>query len=79
MEQIVSALIVMVVGMAFVIGFLLIQVLVTLYGAKLAEKYAYLLPEPTKAAKKPAAPAAAPADTEIAAVIAAALRQVGKI
>ena len=78
MENIISALIVMVVGMGFVFAFLVIQIFATLLGAKFGQKYAHLLPEPQKAVKKPAA-AAAPADTEIAAVIAAALHQAGRI
>ena len=81
MEQITSALIIMVVGMGFVFSFLLLQVLATVIGAKFAQKFSYLLPEPNKAVEKaaPAAKAAAPADTEIAAVIAAALRKAGQI
>lgn len=75
-----SALIIMLVGMGFVFVFLGIQVIITLLAAKVGSKYAYLLPEPEK--KKPAAAAPkspAAGDTEIAAVIAAALKQAGKL
>ena len=76
-----SALIIMLVGMGFVFVFLGIQVIITLLAAKVGGKYAYLLPEPEK--KKPAATKSAPksaaGDTEIAAVIAAALQQAGKL
>ncbi len=78
MEMILSALIVMLVGMGFVFAFLLIQVICTTICSKIGAKYSYLLPEPTKAVKKKA-PAAAAADTEVVAVIAAALRQEGKL
>ena len=73
-----SAFIIMLVGMGFVFVFLGIQVVITLLAAKVAGKFAYLLPEPEK--KKPAAakPAAAGSETEVAAVIAAALKQEGK-
>ena len=75
-----SALIIMLVGMGFVFVFLGIQVIFTLLAAKVGAKYSYLLPEPEK--KKPAAAApkaAAAGDTEVAAVIAAALKQAGKL
>ncbi len=73
-----SAAIIMLFGMGFVFVFLIIQVIITNLFAKLAGKFAYLLPEPTKAApKKPAAVAAD--DTAAIAVIAAALKQTGRI
>ncbi len=73
-----SAAILLLFGMGFVFVFLLIQVWITAYFAKLAAKYAYLLPEPTKPVKKK--PAAQKADdTEAVAVIAAALRQNGRL
>ncbi|MBR6470232.1 MAG: OadG family protein [Victivallales bacterium] len=74
-----SALNIMLVGMGFVFVFLGIQVIITLLAAKLGGKYAYLLPEPEK--KKPAAKSTSKAadDTEVAAVIAAALKQAGKL
>lgn len=76
-----SAFIIMLVGMGFVFVFLGIQVIITLLAAKVAGKYAYLLPEPEKkkpAASKPATSANA-SETEVAAVIAAALKQAGKL
>lgn len=79
MEQIGSAIIVMIVGMGFVFSFLCIQVLVTVLGAKVAQKFAYLVKEPAKAAKPKAAAATAPSETETAAIIAAALHQAGKL
>ena len=50
--------------------------------AKVAGKYAYLLPEPEKkkpAASKPATSSGNASETEVAAVIAAALKQAGKL
>lgn len=73
-----SAAIIMLFGMGFVFFFLIIQVIFTSIFAKLAGKFAYLLPEPTKATpKKPAAAAAN--DTAAIAVIAAALKQTGRL
>jgi len=72
MELIINALIITVVGMGFVFFFLAIQVLVTLLSAKIAGKFAYLLPEPEK--KKPAPKATASDDSEIVAAIAVALQ-----
>ena len=76
-----SALIIMLVGMGFVFVFLGIQVIITQLAAKVGSKYSYLLPEPEK--KKPAvagaASKAAASDIEVAAVIAAALKQAGKL
>lgn len=69
-----TALIVMVVGMSFVMTFLVIQVLVTLISAKVSGKFAYLLPEP--AAKTVKKPAAASADeSEVVAAIVMALKK----
>lgn len=76
-----SAFIIMLVGMGFVFVFLGIQVIITLLAAKVAGKYAYLLPEPEKkkpVASKPATSGSA-SETEVAAVIAAALKQAGKL
>lgn len=80
MEIIGNACIITVLGISFVFLFLSIQVLVTDVMAKFASKYAYLLPEPEKNHKRPAAKAAAPAsatakqaDGELIAVISAAL------
>lgn len=78
MDMILSALIVMLVGMSFVFAFLLIQVICTSLFSKIAAKYSYLLPEPQKNVKK-AAPAAAQDKAVLAAVVAAALHQDGKI
>ena len=73
-----SAAIIMLFGMGFVFIFLIIQVIITNLFAKLAGKFAYLLPEPTKATPKK--PAAAKADDGAAvAVIAAALKQTGRL
>ena len=70
-----SALILMVAGMLFVMMFLTIQVIVTKLSAKISSKYAYLLPEPTKVSKKPAATSANSADEgEAVAAIVAALK-----
>ncbi len=79
MEIIVNAAIITVLGISFVFLFLSIQVWVTTYMAKIASKYAYLLPEPQKNNKRPAVKAAAPAivkadDGELIAVIAAAIQ-----
>ena len=77
-----SAFIIMLVGMGFVFVFLGIQVIITLLAAKVAGKYAYLLPEPEKkkpAASKPATSSGNASETEVAAVIAAALKQAGKL
>ena len=68
--------------MGFVFVFLGIQVIITLLAAKVAGKYAYLLPEPEKkkpAAAKATASSANASETEVAAVIAAALKQAGKL
>lgn len=73
------ALIIMVFGMGFVFIFLGIQVIMTNWMAKFAAKYPHLLPEPEKPAKKapakkaPAAPH--PHDSELVAVITAAIHQ----
>ncbi len=72
-----SAAIIMLFGMGFVFLFLCIQVVITNLFAKLAGKYAYLLPEPTKNTKKPAAPKSDDALT--VAVIAAALKSAGRL
>ena len=73
-----SAAIIMLFGMGFVFVFLCIQVIITNVFAKLAGKFAYLLPEPTKAAPKK--PAAAKSDEAASvAVIAAALKQTGRL
>lgn len=73
-----SAAIIMLFGMGFVFFFLVIQVFITNIFAKLAGKFAYLLPEPTKAAPKKAA-AAKSDDAATVAVIAAALKQSGRL
>lgn len=72
-----SAAIIMLFGMAFVFVFLIIQVFLTYFFAKLAARYSYLLPDNTKPQKKPAASVAD--DTATVAVIAAALRGAGRI
>ena len=79
MDNILSALTVMVVGMGFVFFFLVIQVLITKLFARIGQKYAYLFPEP--AAPKPKAPAKSTGadDTETAAAVVAALLQAGKM
>ena len=79
MDLIVSALIIMVVGMLFTFFFLSIQVVATTVFARIAQKYAHLLPEPTKATKKPAAQAPKEDDAAIVAAIAAALHADGKL
>jgi sodium pump decarboxylase gamma subunit len=79
MDLFLSALIVMVVGMGFVFAFLCLQVLATDKFAKIAAKYSYLLPESEKPAPRKPAAKAAGNDGEVAAVIAAALKQSGKL
>ncbi len=79
MEIIGNACIISVLGIGFVFLFLTIQVWVTDIMAKFAAKYAYLLPEPEKHNKRPAAKTAAPAavkqaDGELVAVISAAIQ-----
>ena len=69
-----SAAIIMLFGMAFVFVFLIIQVILTYFFAKLAAKYSYLLPDNTKPQKKPAAASVADDTTT-----AAALRGAGRI
>ena len=73
-----SAAIIMLFGMAFVFVFLIIQVFLTYFFAKLAAKYSHLLPDTTKPQKKPAAASVAD-DTATVAVIAAALGGAGRI
>ena len=85
MDLILSALTIMVVGMAFVFLFLAIQVVFTNLFARFAKKYSYILPDPEP--KKKAAPAAPKAaalpqqqsEGELAAVIAAALHAAGRL
>ncbi|MGN0867195.1 MAG: OadG family protein [Oligosphaeraceae bacterium] len=72
-----SAAIIMLFGMGFVFLFLCIQVVITNLFAKLAGRFAYLLPEPVKTTKKPAAPKSDDALT--VAVIAAALKSAGRL
>jgi oxaloacetate decarboxylase gamma subunit len=75
MEIIKNTLIITVLGIGFVFAFLLIQVFMTNLMTKFASKYAYLLPEPDKqAAKRKAAPAAQEDESELLAVISAAIR-----
>ncbi|MDD3694842.1 MAG: OadG family protein [Lentisphaeria bacterium] len=79
MEVIVNSLVISILGIGFVFLFLLIQVALTNYMARLAAKYSYLLPEPQKplrkkpAAVKPASDSGDDAD-EIVAVITAAIQ-----
>ena len=74
-----SAAIIMLFGMGFVFVFLIIQVIITNLFAKLAGKFAYLLPEPTKAAPKKPAAVAKKDDSADVAVIAAALKATGRL
>ena len=74
-----SAAIIMLFGMGFVFVFLIIQVIITNLFAKLAGKFAYLLPEPTKATPKKPAAAAKNNEADDVAVIAAALKATGRI
>ncbi len=80
MELLINAAIISVLGMGFVFIFLGIQVIVSDWVSSIAGKYAYLLPEPTKASKrpapvKPAAAAATPDDGELVAVASAAIQK----
>ncbi len=85
MDLIFSALTIMVVGMAFVFLFLIIQVLFTNLFARFAKKYSYILPDPEP--KKKAAPAPRPSQSaapqqsedELVAAIAGALHAAGRL
>jgi len=79
MEIIGNACIITVLGMGFVFIFLGIQVWLTGAMAKFAAKYAYLLPEPEKPQRRPAAKAVVPVSAqqpegELVAVISAAIQ-----
>ncbi len=86
MDLIFSALTIMVVGMAFVFLFLVIQVLFTNLFARFAKKYSYILPDPEPKKKsappRPAAAQGAPpqqSEGELVAAIAGALHAAGRI
>ena len=73
-----NGLMLMVIGMGTVFAFLTVMVYCILFSAKLAARFAHLVPEPEKKkpkAKKPAAPAAVPAgdDGALVAVLTAAV------
>ena len=72
-----SAAIIMLFGMGFVFVFLCIQVLITNLFAKIAGRFAYLLPEPVKTTKKPAAPKSD--DAPPVALTPAALKSTGRL
>jgi len=71
MELLINAAIISVLGIGFVFLFLSIQVIMTNIVSKIAGKYAYLLPEPVKVSKRPAAKAATGHKTEDGEIVAA--------